>query len=1028
MTRSPRGRGRKSLRVLLRLALGSLLAASAVLLASLWIVPWLGRRGSLNSLIEGIVRSALQVPIEIESVVSEPLSKLTVTHLRSLRAQAEDRFQFEASSISVFYDPIELLSGKVRTVIFESPSVFLDLDAPLAGVARLPELPPEMEAPRSESPLLLPFTIDTAIITQGTLRLRFEARELPLSGLELRVLNLGKPSGQKFTLDVAALGGRVRASGGLSVLREAGRPATYRLEDVTVSIEDFPLSFFDPALTGAISLQGSLRGTWPEKVELHLESAARALGAEAGGMPAVRDANVALRLNAVAHGDLERIALDLRTEGSGEVTSGQGHGDERASLAIRGELRRGSDEPGGVLELEPSSLVLEGIGLVKLEGRIRAPLDPPRSELRISADIPDLRPGEALARLPRGLLPPAIESLPMGRESSLDVHLEIEGSLVAPRASGSFDMRQDSPGGEEAGAALEILGSFLRAEIDLDHETVHVPRLELRSRGVAAALVARAAGIDALARGTLDAEVDARDLRWPPGDTEPAAAVRVVWKEGGIESPAGFVGVSGVDLELAGEARLLPRELELRATAGLRVAEALIDTFYVEPRKPFVIDASGSFLWNEDHELEGVEIAELSAVFPGLGPIAARGSLFDGASGGLEVDGRIELSAIPLEDAYRILIREWLGASVPFLAGGQLAGKAAAEIVARGPAAAPGSPLPPFSARLGLEPGEARMPGLNVDRLELECPIQVGSSPPPLPGGTRDAVLRADRIESGPAMALGMRMPFRLREDGRYELTSRARFRALEGVIEIREASVVPAGEKAEASLSLRADGLALAPLALSRGLPPLQGSMGFDFDPIVLARGRGLEARGTLRIEAFGGTFTFQDLRIRNLSEPYSSLHLGRGTIEGVRLAEIGKVFGFGILSGVLRGEVRNLSFTGGEVSSFEIDVETVPTSGVPQYVDKRAIASIRRILSGPIGVIEEGLFSKFRYHRLGFWCSLQDGVFRLQGKYTIGGVEYLMHGRWYQFPRVDIVNARPGKPYDWRSIVERIRGIGGE
>jgi hypothetical protein len=316
------------------------------------------------------------------------------------------------------------------------------------------------------------------------------------------------------------------------------------------------------------------------------------------------------------------------------------------------------------------------------------------------------------------------------------------------------------------------------------------------------------------------------------------------------------------------------------------------------------------------------------------------------------------------------------------------------------------------------------MPGLNLDRLELEAPLEAGPSPPPLPGGSRNGVLRADRIESGPAMALGFRMPFRFHEDGRYELEGRVRFRALDGVIEIRKASLLPRGEKAEVWLSLRAEKLALAPLAASRGLPPIRGTMGFDFDSIVLARGQGLDARGTLRIEAFGGTFTFQDLRIRNLSEPYSSLHLGRGAIEGLRLADIGEVFGFGILSGVLRGEVRNLSFTAGEVSSFDVDVETVPARGVPQYVDKRAIASIRRILSGPIGVIEEGLFSKFRYHRLGFRCSLRDGVFRLEGKHRRGGVEYLMYGEWYQFPRVDIVNARPGRPYDWRSILERIRG----
>ena len=45
----------------------------------------------------------------------------------------------------------------------------------------------------------------------------------------------------------------------------------------------------------------------------------------------------------------------------------------------------------------------------------------------------------------------------------------------------------------------------------------------------------------------------------------------------------------------------------------------------------------------------------------------------------------------------------------------------------------------------------------------------------------------------------------------------------------------------------------------------------------------------------------------------------------------------------------------------------------------------------------------------------SLEDGRFRLRGKYVLDGVEYLMYSKWYHWPRVDIINGRPDIDYDW-------------
>ena len=181
----------------------------------------------------------------------------------------------------------------------------------------------------------------------------------------------------------------------------------------------------------------------------------------------------------------------------------------------------------------------------------------------------------------------------------------------------------------------------------------------------------------------------------------------------------------------------------------------------------------------------------------------------------------------------------------------------------------------------------------------------------------------------------------------------------------------------------------------------------------------------GLLVVAAFGGSLVFRDLSIDDVLEPYGSLRLGEGRVEGMRLRDLGETLRFGLLSGVLRAGIRDLELTSGVVTGFRLEAETVETDGVPQFIDRHAIESLRTVLTGPLGAVEETFFSRFEFDRFGIDCRLEDGVFFLSGKHREDGIDYLMSGRWYQFPRVSIVNARPDEPYDWSSIVENLRAI---
>lgn len=268
-----------------------------------------------------------------------------------------------------------------------------------------------------------------------------------------------------------------------------------------------------------------------------------------------------------------------------------------------------------------------------------------------------------------------------------------------------------------------------------------------------------------------------------------------------------------------------------------------------------------------------------------------------------------------------------------------------------------------------------------------------------------------------------LRLPFHL-VDLTYALDGEAAVPLLGGELAIEELRYSPWSEKERLNLAFTARELKTEELARVLGIRKIPGRILFEVNSLAMAGDR-VVVDGRLRLDVFGGSVELSDLSIDHPFSPYRSIRLAAGRIQDFNLASLGETFRFGVASGVLDGRVSGLQLLGTEVVGFECEFETTRRSGVPQYLDKRAIESIQRIFSGPFGGIEDVFFSKFRYAGFGFEASVKNGGLRLRGKYEFGGTEYLMYSSWYQFPKVRIVNTHPGIVYDWDAIQDNLRSI---
>lgn len=136
-----------------------------------------------------------------------------------------------------------------------------------------------------------------------------------------------------------------------------------------------------------------------------------------------------------------------------------------------------------------------------------------------------------------------------------------------------------------------------------------------------------------------------------------------------------------------------------------------------------------------------------------------------------------------------------------------------------------------------------------------------------------------------------------------------------------------------------------------------------------------------------------------------------------------------FGRVTGILRGEIKDLAFSYGQPERFIMNLESIKRKGVPQKFSVRAVNDLSVISSGEQTAISSKkgftrFIQEFGYKKIGIFCSLKNDIFILSGTIKEKGVEYLVKRSWLF--GISVVNKKPRNRIRFKDMMDRLKRIG--
>jgi hypothetical protein len=233
------------------------------------------------------------------------------------------------------------------------------------------------------------------------------------------------------------------------------------------------------------------------------------------------------------------------------------------------------------------------------------------------------------------------------------------------------------------------------------------------------------------------------------------------------------------------------------------------------------------------------------------------------------------------------------------------------------------------------------------------------------------------------------------------------RFPIYGGTIEIRNLAWNDLIEDPQTfSLSAQAKDLQLQRLTEALGWYRFGGSLSGSIPKIEMI-GNVLRSEGEIQIELFGGHIQVSKMEIEN---PFSSLPAIKldARFQSIHLEQASETFEFGRISGILEGQINNLTIIDGQPAQMEADLYTVegPDS---QWISIEALNKITVLSSGNDGSLAykgiAGFLDSFRYSKMGFKASLKNDKLTLRGIESRDGKEFLVVGSFLP-PTVNVIS----------------------
>jgi hypothetical protein len=222
----------------------------------------------------------------------------------------------------------------------------------------------------------------------------------------------------------------------------------------------------------------------------------------------------------------------------------------------------------------------------------------------------------------------------------------------------------------------------------------------------------------------------------------------------------------------------------------------------------------------------------------------------------------------------------------------------------------------------------------------------------------------------------------------------------------------------------IRIEGLDLGRLTQRLTGTELPGVINADLGYMTYEAGR-VASEGRAVIGIFGGQIEMNGFFAENVASPARRIG-GDITFRDINLEEVTKRIAVGRMTGIIQGSLKHFVMEYGQPARFDLEVESVPTRGVPQRISMDAIQSISILGTGADSALNQGitrLFREYPYSRIGLRCVLINDQFTVRGTIHAGGKEYLVRRGFLR--GVDVVNQNPDNVISFRDMEERLQRI---
>ncbi|HOW85676.1 MAG TPA: hypothetical protein P5119_00775 [Candidatus Aminicenantes bacterium] len=560
-------------------------------------------------------------------------------------------------------------------------------------------------------------------------------------------------------------------------------------------------------------------------------------------------------------------------------------------------------------------------------------------------------------------------------------------------------------------------GPRAAAELRLESRGLDLPAL----RAAAAPFLPPAlAGWDL--GGALDLSLAARRPAGP--DRDWTFSGRLAFASARFNDPSFTIAGEGLDPVLAFEGAGSPAR-GLTFSAGLDIAhgESLWKAVYVAWDKHALrLTAGGRY----DPAAGAIDGLSARVLLPEIGALDIAGSARLGPVLSFDLKAAADVSLGPLYSLYS-------QAGVAAESRMKLAGRmtAALDVRANGGALSLGGRVRLADANIDRPAGGLALIGISADvpLLYESGPAASGLAPAPAPdrplsetgffriGELRQASLSlknvAIALRGGPN-ALGLE-PFGLDlYGGRLEL-GRTTFR------------FDPASGSFRGAGSLALRGLDISRFPVASPQFKLTGKIEADFPRLDIGPDK-IAVSGRGEASVFGGKVVLRDLAVADPFAAGRSISLNIDLVD-LDMKKLTDEVPFGEVTGIVRGEVRDLVLSYGQPERFVFRIESVPRRGVPQTfslkaVDNLTVLSSGEKASGGTGGFWMKFIRGFRYQKLGIVSTLRNDTFTLNGTIHEGGVEYLV--KKPPLFGINVVNREPGKKISFKEMTSRLKRVG--